>query len=96
MNYYALFYHVVDAYIARRAQFREAHLQLARESHRRGELLLAGAFADPADSALLVFRVTDASIIEAFVRQDPYVVNGLVQRWEIRPWTVVVSNEETG
>ena len=91
MNYYALFYYVVDDYVARRAMFREQHLGLAREAHARGELVLAGAFSDPADSALLVFRAADRSTVEAFVQADPYVQNGLVTRWEIRPWTVVIG-----
>jgi hypothetical protein len=32
MTYFALFYHVVDDYVARRAQFRDDHLRLARRS----------------------------------------------------------------
>src|SRR5262245_41259582 len=42
MNFYALFYYVVDDFVSRRAAFREEHLRLAREAHRRGELVLAG------------------------------------------------------
>jgi uncharacterized protein YciI len=93
MNYYALFYHVVDDFVARRAVYREEHLRLAREAHRRGELLLAGALADPADGALLVFRAPTRSVAEDFARADPYVHSGLVTRWEVRPWTVVIGNE---
>ncbi|MDD8018862.1 MAG: YciI family protein, partial [Bacteroidota bacterium] len=66
---------------------------LARESHERGELMLAGAFSDPPNQAVLVFHVADKSMIENFVRNDPYVKNGLVQRWEIREWNVVVGQE---
>lgn len=94
MPYYALFYkEVAPDYVARRTAFRDQHLGLARESHARGELLLAGALADPVDGALLIFRASDAKPVEEFVRKDPYVVNGLVKRWEIRSWTVVVGNE---
>ncbi len=93
MNYYALIYYVVDDYVSRRAAYREEHLRLAREAHRRGELLLAGAFSDPADRALLVFRASDGSVVEDFARHDPYVISGLVTRWEVRPWAVVIGNE---
>jgi uncharacterized protein YciI len=93
MNYYALFYKVVDDFVSRRAPYREEHLRLAQEAYRRGELLLAGALADPADGALLVFRAPERSIVEAFARADPYVTNGLVTRWEVRSWTVVIGNE---
>jgi uncharacterized protein YciI len=94
--YYALFYEVVDDYVARRAPYRQEHLRLAQEAHRRGELLLAGALTDPADRALLVFRVPDRSVVEEFVRNDPYVIQGLVTRWEIRAWAVVIGNDEAG
>jgi uncharacterized protein YciI len=91
MNYYALFYHVVDDYVAKRAAFREEHLRLARAAHSRGELILGGALSSPADGALLVFRAPDSSRVEEFVRADPYVTHGLVTRWEIRPWSVVIG-----
>jgi uncharacterized protein len=94
MNYYALIYETVDDYIARRAEFRELHLRIAREFRERGELVLAGAFDDPVDRALLVFRVDDKSKVEEFARKDPYVVNGLVKKWEVRLWKVVVGHEQ--
>jgi uncharacterized protein len=94
MGYYALFYReLVPDFVNRRAAFREEHLSLAQEWHARGELLLAGAFAEPPDGALLVFKTSDAKRVEEFVRKDPYVTNGLAKRWEIRPWTVVVGNQ---
>jgi len=94
MNYYALIYETVDDYVARRAEFREMHLRIAREVRERGDLILAGAFDDPVDRALLVFRVDDKSKVEDFARKDPYVVNGLVKKWEVRPWKVVVGQEQ--
>jgi uncharacterized protein YciI len=93
MNYYALLYELVDDMATRRVPFREEHLRLAREARERGELVLAGALAEPVDRALLVFHVDDKSKVEAFVRKDPYVLNSLVKKWEARPWNVVVGNE---
>jgi len=92
MNYYLLTYDVVDDYVTRRSQFREEHLRRAHQAHSRGELILGGALAEPADQAVLVFRAPDPSVVEDFVRNDPYVKNGLVKKWEIRPWTVVIGN----
>lgn len=92
MAYYALIYDLVDDYLARRAAFREEHLRLASEAHARGELVMGGAFADPADKALLVFRAEDRGVVESFARNDPYVRNGLIARWQVRPWTVVIGN----
>lgn len=91
MNYYALIYHLTDDYLERRPAFRAEHLQLAAAAQDRGELVLGGAFSDPADTALLVWRAADASVVENFVSSDPYVKNGLIARWEIRPYTVVIG-----
>jgi uncharacterized protein YciI len=32
-------------------------------------------------------------VAEEFARDDPYVVNGLVVRWTVREWTIVIGNE---
>ncbi len=93
MAYYALFYEVVDDFIARRASFRDEHLRLAREARARGELVLAGALADP-PGALIILQADSPAPAEAFARQDPYVKNGLVTSWKVRNWAVVVGNEE--
>ena len=90
MNYFVLIYYVVDGYVERRMPYREEHLNLAREAQAQGNLILGGALAEPVDRALLVFRCPDRSVVEDFVSRDPYVRNGLVIRWEIRPWTVVI------
>jgi uncharacterized protein YciI len=95
MKYFALIYYVVDGFVSRRTPFREEHLRLVGEANRRGDLLLAGALGDPADRALLVFRAQDRSIVEDFARSDPYVINGLVMRWEVQPWAVVIGNDST-
>ena len=94
MNYFALLYDFVEDYETRRQPYREEHLQRIRAAQARGELIMAGAFADPMDGALLVFRVPGRAVVEEFVRNDPYVKNGLVPRWEIRAWTVVVGGEQ--
>ena len=93
-NYYALFYdELVDDFVNRRAPFRDEHLRLARESYNRGEIQLAGALADPADGALLIFRAESAAVAEEFANNDPYVKNMLVKKWHVRKWSVVVPNQ---
>lgn len=92
MNYYVLLYDVVDDYITRRTEFRAEHLRLAKESLERGEMILGGAFSEPWDQAMLVFRANDPSIAENFAKRDPYVINGLVKKWRVRLWNVVIGN----
>lgn len=91
MKYWVLSYEVVDDMINRRAPYREEHLRLIRDGHGRGEILMAGAVGDPPDGAVLVFRAASADVAEKFVREDPYVKNGLVVSWKVKPWTVVAG-----
>lgn len=90
--HYLLFYEVVDDYLAKRGEFREEHLKLANEAFERGELVLAGALADPADGAVLVFRGPTSDSAERFANHDPYVLNGLVKSWRIRKWATVIGD----
>ena len=91
MAYYLLFYDYGENAVERRGPYRDTHLKLAREASERGELFLGGAFADPVDGAVLVFKAESPAPVEEFVRKDPYVASGLVTAWRIRPWTVVVG-----
>ena len=89
--HYVLFYDYAADYMERRAQFRDAHLKLAWDSHARGELQLGGVLAEPVDGAMLWFKADSPAVVEAFVAADPYVANGLVTRWRVRPWMTVAG-----
>src|SRR5215472_5044495 len=91
MKHYLLFYEVVDDYAARRAAHREEHLKNAWAASDRGELVVAGALANPADGAVLMFRGESPEVAERFAKADPYVAAGLVKRWHIREWTTVAG-----
>ena len=91
--HYLLFYQADSDYAERRAPFRSAHLQHAREAVARGELVLGGALANPADGAVLLFRGESAAAAQQFAKNDPYVLNGVVKAWYVREWTTVVGRD---
>jgi len=91
--HYLLFYDVVDDYAEKRAIFRKDHIAHARAAVARGELVLAGALANPVDGTVLLFKGTSAAAAEAFAKADPYVTNGLVTKWRVREWTTVVGKD---
>jgi uncharacterized protein YciI len=88
--HYILFYDLADDYLERRPPLRPGHLSLVQQAHDRGDLVLAGALADPPDGAVLVFRSKEAA--EAFAASDPYVINGLISRWRVRTWMTVAGD----
>jgi hypothetical protein len=93
MKHFLLFYEAAADYLARRAEFRAAHLTKAWQASQRGELVLGGALADPVDGAVLLFKAESQSVVEEFARADPYVTSGLVKRWHIREWTTVAGDD---
>jgi uncharacterized protein YciI len=93
--HFLLFYEVADDYLARRGEFRSAHLNLAWKASDMGELILGGAYANPPDGALLLFKGDSPVVAEKFAKADPYVANGLVKRWYVREWTTVAGESST-
>jgi len=91
VSYWLLMYDLVDDYLERREPLRAEHLSLAAAAHGRGELVLAGALADPYDSAVFVWKADDTEVIDRFVGHDPYVREGVVKRFRIRKWNVVIG-----
>ena len=92
-KHFLLFYEACDDYVTKRTAFRDLHLKHAWVAHERGELLLAGALANPVDGAVLLFDGDSSEVAERFAKSDPYVTNGLVTRWHVREWTTVVGRD---
>jgi hypothetical protein len=93
MAHFLLLYDLAPDYLDRRGAFRAEHLALAQAAADRGEIVLAGALADPADRAVLLFTGDGPAAAEAFARADPYVGSGIVTRWHVRAWTTVVGSD---
>ena len=91
--HYLVIYDVVDDYVEARKPHRAAHFEHARRAFETGQLVLAGALADPADQAMFVFR--DSEPAKEFAENDPYVKAGLVKQWRVRTWTTVLGDGAT-
>ena len=86
-------YDLAPGYLERRGEFRDEHLKLAWEAQGRGELLIAGALAEPADRAVLMFSCASPEPVQLFAARDPYVIHGLVRAFHVRQWNTVVGDE---
>jgi uncharacterized protein YciI len=89
--HYLLFYDVVPNYVEARAPYRAAHIAMARAAAARGELVLGGAFNNPPDGSMLLFKSSSPAVAEAFAAADPYVTSGVVTKWRVREWNTVVG-----
>jgi uncharacterized protein YciI len=90
--HWLLFYDYAPDYLERRPEFRPRHFEHASAHRERGELVMAGAFGDPADGAVLVFRTEDKAVVEAFAENDPYNAAGLITGWRVRRWVMVMGD----
>ena len=91
MKHFLLFYELKADYLERRGEFRAVHLGMAWKASESGELVIAGALANPVDQAILLFKGESSEVAERFAKADPYVLNGLVQHWYVREWTTVAG-----
>jgi uncharacterized protein YciI len=90
--HYLLIYELVSDYVARRAPLRADHLRHAWAAHGRGEMLLGGILTEPVDRAVIMFQGDSPDAARRFAESDPYVLNGLVARWEVRQWITVAGD----
>ena len=81
---YILFYKSGDLALA--AEHFPSHKARYTEFMQRGLLLSLGPFSDRSGS-LAVFTTREAA--EEFASADPFVLNGVVGRWQVREWREV-------
>ena len=86
-----LTYDYVPDILEKRGPYRAGHIGGAKNLEESGNLIVAGALANPVDGAVFLFKGLDDAEIQEFVKQDPYVINGLVTSWKIRDLTAVVG-----
>jgi uncharacterized protein YciI len=72
----------------KRPEHRPAHLAHLQPLAERGKLLLAGPFTDGTGS-LIVVEADSLAEVWALVSADPYVVNGIFQSVEVKPFLQV-------
>ena len=80
--------------VALRAPHRAAHLALANKWQSDGRLIMGGAFTGEPLRGLLVFKC-DKTQAATFASSDPYVLGGVVKKWRVRTWNVVVGSIPT-
>jgi len=83
-----MFYEVALDGLSKAPLYYEAHRARLNEFHERGELLMAGPFANPAEGALGVFTSREAA--EKFIEGDPFVIHDVVSKWNLREWNEVL------
>jgi uncharacterized protein YciI len=89
---YVLLYESADDVASKAPPHFPAHKARLDEFHARGDLLMVGTFGDPqSQGSMAIFRTRESA--EEFVRDDPFLLNGVVRSYEIREWNEVLTGE---
>lgn len=91
MTLYAALIDYVDGIVEKRTPHRPAHLAWLESLQADGHLLMAGAYADPTQGALFVYRADDEAQVRDWIDRDPYNQAGLFAAVTLREWNVVVG-----
>lgn len=78
----------------KRPQHRPAHLHHLEPLARAGHLVLAGPFTDGTGS-LIVVDLPSREAVWELVARDPYVVNGVFNQVEVKPFVQVFPTQPT-
>jgi uncharacterized protein YciI len=88
---YVLLYESADDVLARAPAHFAAHKARLDDFHARGSLLMVGTFGDPqTEGSMAIFATREAA--EEFVAGDPFVLNGVIRRWELRDWDEILAD----
>jgi uncharacterized protein YciI len=88
---YVLLYESADDVASKAPAQLPAHQQRLRAFHQEGELLMVGTFGDPQEQGSMAIFASRAGA-ERFVADDPFVIHGVVRRWELREWNEVLAS----
>lgn len=88
-TYYILNYKARDNFGEEKKPYQVEHKLLMEEAYKNNNLILAGGLLNPADGGMLIFNSKE--IAENFAINDPYVKSGIIQKWSVRPWKIVIG-----
>jgi uncharacterized protein YciI len=77
--------------LEKRGPYREDHLNLAKEKCMSGGPTMTPG-SDVPTGALFIFSNLES--LEEFVKEDPYLENGIVTKHYIDEWNIVVQTEK--
>ncbi len=84
-----LFYKYVPDVLEKRAPHRMKHMEYAAKSKEEGKLIHGGALEPASDGAIIVFKGDIPEYVENFAKNDPYVVNKVVQSYKVQKWNTI-------
>jgi uncharacterized protein YciI len=76
----------------KRPLYRDAHLQRLEQWAQQGKVVLAGPLTDKTGS-LIVVEADSLEEVQAFAKEDPYMIHGVFQEITVHPFLQVFPRE---
>lgn len=94
MKKFVLLYEAADDVLTTAPLYFAEHSARGDAFHVAGTLLMYGAFANPLEEgSMAIFTTREAA--EEFASGDPFVLHGVVRRWQIREWNEAYMDNPT-
>jgi uncharacterized protein YciI len=81
---YVLLYESAHVASSKAPKHVDAHQARVDDFHSRGALVMTGSFTNPEDGSMAIFTSREAA--EEFIKDDPFVVSGVITSWHIGEW----------
>ncbi len=76
----------------KRPLYRDAHLQRLAQWAEQGKVILAGPLTDKTGS-LIVVEADSLEEVQAFAKEDPYMIHGVFQEVTVHPFMQVFPQQ---
>jgi len=77
----------------RRQEVRPKHREYLRGKLESGKVLMAGPFGDDS-GAIIIYQAEDISEVQEMLTNDPFAQNGVIVDSTIKPWKIVMAQDE--
>ncbi|HEX2968075.1 MAG TPA: YciI family protein [Bacteroidales bacterium] len=77
----------------RRMSVRHDHLNKVEDLRNTGEFIFGGAILDDAGrmiGSMILYEFPDRAALDAMLKSEPYIVNGVWKKIEIRPFRLAI------
>lgn len=89
---YVLQYEYAEDPLERRKPYRTSHLAHIGKQTEQGNVILAGTVGSPPTGGLMILRNLTPTEVEQLAQEDPYVINGVVKKFTVKPYLAVVGD----
>jgi len=91
VKHYMLYYQLVPDILEKRSPYKDEHMKILHELSARGLVFVGGEMVE-GFPAVFMFSGNDDSVLQEWLRRDPYLINGLVKEYRYNEIILVAGS----